>query len=121
MIYGEFEIRLENLRFFSHHGVFEHETRDGNEFEVNLSVKYQSESGDSYSDRIDNTVSYADLFDIIREEMKTPRALMETVAAAIVNNIRDKFRFCTSIECRITKLAPPIAGFIGSASVTYRV
>lgn len=123
---GIFEIRLENARFFSHHGVFDHETRDGNEFEVNLLVKYRA--GKYWRlgmrerpDSLEDTISYVDLFEIVKNEMNRPRKLLETVAVAIVQKIKLDYPFCMEIECKITKLCPPIAGLIGNTSVTYKV
>lgn len=121
---SEFEIRLENLKFFSHHGLFDHELRDGNEFEVNLFVKYGSETGPSESFEneisIEETISYVTLFEIVKEEMETPRKLLETAVRAIVLRIKRVFPFVTGIECNIKKITPPIKGFIGSASVSFR-
>lgn len=118
----QFEIRLENVRLFANHGVFNHERRDGNEFEINLCVKYtrpfsHSEQSE-IADDIANTVSYAGLWDIVRDEMSKPRNLLETVASSIVEKIKSEFADLEFIECKISKLQPPIKGFIGSASVT---
>lgn len=116
---GEFEIRLENLRFFCRHGVFPHETRDGNEFEVNLAVKYDAPL--NQDDSLENTVSYVDLYEIVKEEMRCPRKLIETVAREIARRAKERFSQISVVECKVTKLSPPVAGFIGSASVTYRI
>lgn len=118
----EFEIRLENLKFYSFHGVYNHETRDGNEFGVDLLVKYKT-STNRYmlTDTLNYTISYADLYSIVKREMETPKKLMETVAVEICNKIKENFPFCLLIECKITKFNPPIPSFIGSASVTFRL
>ena len=119
---AEFEIRLENVRMYAHHGVFEHERRDGNEFEINLSVRYRtSESPNGNTDDISDTVSYADLWDIVKEEMAMPRNLLETVVKSIVERVENSFPYLDSIECKLSKLSPPIPGFSGSASVAYRL
>lgn len=116
----EFEIQLENLKFFAHHGVFEHEQRDGNEFEVNLSVKYNL--FEPIADELKDTVSYATLFEIVDREMKIPRKLLETVASNIATEVKERFPFCFSIVCKITKLYPPIPQFMGKgASVICKI
>lgn len=121
----EFEIILEDIRLFARHGVFEHETRDGNEFEVNLSVSYPASDGtstqqSSESDNIDSTVSYARLFEIIREEMALPRKLLETVASSIIKRIKTEYPYISAASCKISKIIPPISGFTGRASVSYK-
>lgn len=118
----EFEIRLENVRIFAYHGVFEHERHDGNEFEINLCVRYEAPEGKTLSeDELANTISYEDLWEIIREEMAVPRNLLESVAASIAEKIRVTYSVITYVECKITKSRPPLPGFTGSSSVTYRI
>lgn len=117
---GGFEVSLDKVRMFGRHGVFEHETRDGNEFEINLFVRYD-EPGNWVPDSIEHTVSYADLFEIVKKEMSVPRRLLETAVCSIARTIHARYPFCTEIQCRISKLTPPMGGFIGSASVSYRI
>ena len=118
----EFEIKLENLKFYAYHGLFEHEKRDGNEFEVTLSVKFTAIPREHlYPENLQTTISYVSLFKIVKGEMDSPRQLLETVGRNIVERIKREFPFCTSIECKITKTKPPIANFIGSASVICRM
>ena len=124
-----YEVCLEGVRIFGRHGFFDHETRDGNEFEVTLTVNFEeppeqsrnTERTNTSEESLEGTVSYVDLFEIVKEEMAIPRKLLETVARTIVQRVRQRFPFVDGIDCRITKLSPPIAGFIGSASVTYRI
>lgn len=118
----EFEIRLENIKMFSHHGVFEHEQHDGNEFQVDLLVRYEAPEGKTLSDdQLENTISYEELWIIIREEMSVARNLLESVAASIAEKIKVTFPDTTLVECRITKLRPPLPGFTGSSSVAYKI
>ena len=111
-----FDISLNNLRFFAYHGVLDFERKFGNEFVVNLTVKVPF---DVRIDRDDltGTVSYADLYEIIKEEMQQPKNLLEKVAVEIVSKIRDKFSLIQSGYIEIEKVHPPIPGIIGSASV----
>lgn len=115
----DFLIQLEAVRFFARHGVFESERISGNEFIVNLAVKYSPEAHFSpEADSLDDTICYASLFDIVKKEMDTPRNLLETVACRITDSIHQSFPQATFIECKITKSVPPIPEFNGSASVT---
>ena len=117
---NEIEIKLEDVRMFAHHGVYDFERRDGNDFEVNLAVRYPAPEDEVLAeDNLFNTLSYVSLFEIVKEEMEKPRNLLETVAASIVNRIRKDFTFITYAECTISKLKAPIPGFVGKASVKY--
>lgn len=116
---GKFLVSLENVRFFAYHGFFESENMTGNEFEVNLTVEYSEKDMDT--EELNNTVSYADLYALVREEMERTRKLLETLAREIVISVKEKYPFIEKISCKVTKIAPPIGGFIGSASVCYRL
>lgn len=116
----EFEILLENVMIYAYHGVFEEERYIGNEFEVNLNVKYSApDRGTIKEDNLGNTVSYVDLWEIVKEEMADTRQLLESVASSIAERIKSSFPQCHYIECSISKKRPPIPGFTGSAAVTY--
>ena len=112
-----FTIALNNLRFYSRHGVLEHEKEYGNEFIVNLSVviPFREELA---ADSLENTASYADLFEIVRDEMNISRRLLETVALSIKTRLLNRFPMIVKGFISIEKVHPPIQGMIGSASVT---
>lgn len=116
----EFEIRLEGVKFFARHGVFDHERRDGNEFEADVVVKYPSMVyGPHFNDDINETISYVSIFNILKNEMMNPRHLLETVASDTAFAIKGAYPQVSYVEVKITKLAPPIPGFQGRASVSY--
>lgn len=110
-------IRLEDCRFYAYHGVMPQENIAGNEFVAGVTVEYASD--ENIDDDIGNTVSYADLYEILRTEMGKPRKLLETVAKSIAGEIRQRFPQLSKIEVCIRKITPPIPGINGSASVTF--
>lgn len=109
-------ISVENVKFFAYHGVFEMERVVGNEFEVSLSVE-MSMPESLKDDNLSDTISYADIFQIIRTEMEIPSCLIEHVAYRIVQKIRNKWDQIKKGEIKITKVSPPIEAFTGNASV----
>lgn len=113
----ELEISLNDLRFYSYHGVYEEEKRIGNEFRVSLSV-FIPFNNEMEKDLLSSTLSYASLFEIIKEEMDKSCNLMEKVALNIVKKIKSKFSEVKSGRIRIEKVHPPIPGILGSASIT---
>lgn len=110
-------VEIRKLRLFAYHGLFPEERKTGNEFEINLAVSYlpQKERIDAIAD----TVNYARLFQLVKEEFQTPTALLETLAMAITGVIREEFPFVKKISLSIDKLHPPITGFTGQVGVKY--
>lgn len=77
------EIRLTGLRATAHHGVFEHERRDGQPFVVDVTVRLPlSPAGGS--DDLDRTVHYGVLAEqVVAAVERDPVDLIETVAERI--------------------------------------
>lgn len=113
----EFEIKLSDLRFHAYHGVFPQETKVGNEFVVNLAVRFPFHS-DILDDNIDRSVSYADIYQIVDSEMKNSKKLLETVAANIADRISRRWPQINSGFITICKSTPPITSITGTAEVT---
>lgn len=113
----EFEISLKNVRFYAFHGVLDEERETGNEFVVNFSVliPFSDQIGE---DNIADTVSYAELYEIIAQEMAEPRNLLETVAFSIVKKVKSRFPEILRGHISIEKSRPPIPSMLGQAVVT---
>lgn len=114
-----FDITLRDLRFHARHGVMEQERRVGNEFAVDVTVTVAATEG-ILRDELEGTVSYADLYEVVRQEMSVPSQLLEHVAYRIGQSIRREFYQVKGVTVSVTKLSPPIAGCRGAATVTYR-
>lgn len=115
----EYEISLNDLLFYSYHGVMEEERKIGNEFRVNLTILFPCEETIK-QDHLSATVSYADLYEIVAAEMAIPRNLLESVEYSIAERIKEKYPKVINGNIKITKLHPPIAGMLGSASVNLK-
>lgn len=115
----EFEISLNDLRFYAFHGVFEEENKMGNEFRVDLAVTIPYD--DSFEkDQLSEIVSYADLYEIIEKQMKKPSKLLEKVSLSIAKEIKEAFPQILRGKIRIEKVRPPVKGMLGSASVSLK-
>lgn len=110
-------VRLEQLHFAGYHGVFEQEATVGNEFVVDLEVKYISDMVTMVSDDLCHTISYAYLYAVVKEQMEIRSALLEAVAARILSRVETLWPQITEAKVRIRKVHVPIAGIDGSASV----
>lgn len=109
-------IRLNNLRFFAYHGLFPEEKKTGNQFIVDIAIDYPDTR---IVTGLDETINYADLFNLVKLEMQKPRDLIETLAMEITESIHNAWEHAARIEITITKMQPPIVGFNGTAGITY--
>ena len=107
-------ILLRKVQFFGFHGLYPEEAVRGNQFEVDLKVFY---SRDQPIEKIDQTVDYVTLYELIREQMQVRRLLLETLGNEICFNIKNKFPQVRAIELEIRKINPPIQGFEGQVGI----
>ncbi len=112
-----FTIQLNNLKFFAHHGVHEEEKVLGGEFEVNALIEF---AADGKITKLNETIDYSKIFELIKQRMQQPTALLETVAQDLVYDIYKTNNGITSVDINIKKLNPPISNFQGSVGVSYK-
>jgi dihydroneopterin aldolase len=109
-------IHLNNLLFFSHHGVHEEETIVGAEFKMNVAVSFK-ETEKIIS--LDQTINYVVVYNIIKDHMKKPSRLLETLAMQVAEDIHGIDKRIKTINISISKLNPPINNFTGNVGITY--
>ncbi len=109
-------IHLDNLVFFSHHGVHEEEAIVGTHFEIDADISFQEKQLIS---SLEDTINYVAVYNIIKKHMAHPSRLLETVAMQIADEIYEKNNYVKIINIRIRKLNPPINNFTGKVGVTY--
>lgn len=112
-----FTIHLHNLRFFSFHGIHEEEQMLGNDFEVSADVTFNTTAVITH---LQQTINYVKIYEVIKQRMNTPTALLETVAQDLAALIYQADNRVNSINIHIKKIYPPIANFTGSVGVSYK-
>jgi dihydroneopterin aldolase len=81
------QISLTGLRAFAHHGVFEHERRDGQQFIVDVTVFLDTAPAGA-SDDLDQTIHYGVLAEeVVAVVESNPVDLIETVAQRIADAV----------------------------------
>lgn len=109
-------IELKGMQFHAFHGVSPQEAKVGNNFVVD--VLYALPLQEVFStDSIEDTISYAIIYEHIKKEMAIPSKLLETVTARIIQVLKKHFNQLTYLKIKLTKLNPPIEGEVYSASV----
>ena len=109
-------IILDRIRFFAHHGVGEQETLVGNEFTVSLRLKVDI-SRAAKTDDVADTVSYAEVYEVVKAEMEVPSKLLEHVCGRIVSQLFRHFPQIENIELKLSKRNPPMGADIEAAGV----
>ena len=106
------------MKFHAFHGVMDEERILGGTFLADIS--YTIDTDAVHTDDIKDTISYADIYDLIKNEMMKPSQLIEHVAGRIMKAIKDEFPQIQEITVKISKLNPPVNGEAGRATVTVR-
>ena len=110
------KIELQGMKFHAYHGVLTQETRVGGEFVVDLSFS-MSHLRSLQTDNLTDTISYAEVYELIKTEMAVPSQLLEHVAGRISVALKTHFPELSGLKLKISKLCPPLGGEVQSASV----
>lgn len=114
-----YDIELEGIHIYAHHGVMPQEREVGAWFVVDIRLT-MNDSTCTENDDITGTVSYADVYSIICNEMEKPSNLLEHVCKRISDSIYSAFAQVESIEIRLCKETPPMGGDRLKAAVSLR-
>ena len=109
-------IYLRNLRFHALHGVLPQERVTGNDYELTLRIGYPAEEA-MLSDAVDETLNYAEVYELVKEEMQTPCNLMERLVRRISDRLFRQFPEIRSIDLWLTKKNPPMGADCEGAGV----
>jgi len=110
-------IILNDLGFYGYHGLFDEESRLGQRFFIDLQCGVDlSAPGDT--DEIGHTVSYADIYDVVKLTFEARRTkLIEALAQNLVTALFNAFSDIGWIIIRIRKPEAPIAMVRGEAAI----
>ncbi len=110
------KIYLEDVKIYAYHGVLPEENIIGTYYILNLEIHTDLWIA-AESDDLNDTISYAEINEIIHEEMKINSKLLEHVTGRIITKIREKFDQVSYIKLKITKTSPPMKGEMKGASI----
>ena len=83
------------------------ERQVGGDFEVSLKAEVDL-THPMASDDVADTVSYADIYETLKQEMEKPSKLLEHVAGRIGQVLFDNYQQISAIDLQIIKLNPPM-------------
>jgi len=110
-------IELEEMRFWAYHGCLKSERSNGNLFLVDFRGELDMRKA-AGSDKLEDTVNYGLVYDLVKEEMSMPSDLLENVAGRIVRRIAEKFPEFVRFSVRVSKRRPPVEGPVQWSRVT---
>jgi dihydroneopterin aldolase len=110
-------VALHGAEFFAKHGYYPEEQVLGCKFAVDISVDFLPLE-DLNKDHLSNTVNYEQLYDITFREMQHPRKLIETLAQAIIDEVKKQYPYIEKVTVTIKKLNPPMKGKVANSSVS---
>lgn len=106
---GMDKIVIQGMTFYGYHGVYEEERRLGQRFVVDVWL-YLDLQPAGQSDRLADTVNYADVYHEVARVLHGPsRQLLESLAEETAARLLNRFRI-RKVTVRITKPSPPIPG-----------
>ena len=104
------------MRFYAHHGCFVQERAIGTHFTVDLSFTTDTSRAE-VSDNIADTVSYLNVYQVVKAQMQQPSNLLEHVARRVGEAVLREFPAVASITVKVSKMNPPLGGQMDSVSV----
>ena len=110
-------IELEGMEFKAYHGCLEQEKVRGNSFTVDFRGELDL-SAAAECDNLNDTLNYADIYEIVAYEMSIPSELLENVAGRIMKAIEDKFPQLVSFSVWVAKKRRPVDGVAQWSRVT---
>jgi len=110
------KIFLEEIKIYAYHGVLPEENIIGTYYILNTELHTDLWKA-AETDDLNDTISYADINEIIHKEMTVKSKLLEHVAGRIIMKISESFPQISYIKLKITKTSPPMQGEMKGASI----
>ena len=111
------EIRIDELEIYAHHGVYDFETKNGQNFYINA-VLYTDTSKAGKTDELTDSTNYGEVCAFITEFLtKNTYKLLEAAAEHVVEAALLQFPLVKGISLEIRKPQAPIPLPFGSVSV----
>ena len=114
-----YTITLQDIELRAYHGCYDLEQQVGNRFIVELTITTPL-GAVADEDAVEKAVNYLTVYEKVREVMRVKCRTIECVAQNIITAVKEHYPQIVEVECRVTKLAPPLGGKVGRVSVTLK-
>ena len=102
-------ILVQGIKLYAYHGCLPEEAVIGGNYIVDVSIEADLRKP-SKTDKLNETIDYVTVYEIVKKEMSVRSKLIEHVAQRILDKLKKKFPKTELIEVKVTKLNPPIEG-----------
>jgi dihydroneopterin aldolase len=110
-------IEIRGLRVFAHHGVFEHERRDGQEFVIDVTLRAITDAA-GHTDDLADAVDYGAVCErVVALVSGGPYNLIEKVADVVASDVLARFPV-DQVTVRVAKPDAPIPHAFDHVAVT---
>ena len=109
-------IRLSGMEFYAHHGCFEEERRVGTSFKVDLVLEYDASLA-AQTDNVVYAVNYQTVYSDVKEVMKEPVNLLETLCHKILSILKKNYPQVVHAGVTVYKMNPALGGKVGSVEL----
>ena len=109
-------ISINNMSFYAFHGCFAEESVIGTNFRVDCEFECDTSAAEQ-SDNIQDTISYLEVYQVIKQQMEIPSHLLEHVSRRIITAVFENFPSVSYCKVKVYKLNPPLGGKMDSVSV----
>ncbi len=112
------KIRIRELKVFANHGVYEAETRRGQNFYINAELTLDADAQNVLSDDIEETVNYAEVCEFINEYFKENTCkLIERITELLCMELMYRYPLINAVQIEVRKPEAPIEIPFESVSV----
>lgn len=108
------------MKFHSPIGCLECEKLHGNDMVVDFRCEYDI-SAAAASDRLEDTLDYSAVYEVIASQMSSEANLLEHVAGRIAGELKERFPELTHFTVKVSKKNPPVTGVAEWSSVTLEI
>ncbi|TVR39331.1 MAG: dihydroneopterin aldolase [Cryomorphaceae bacterium] len=109
-------IRVSGITVYAYHGCLEEESLIGSEYRVDVSLHCDFSSA-AASDKLDETIDYVRVHEIVREQMAVRSKLLEHVGRRIIEATKAEFNMLKQVTVQVAKINPPINGMAREVSI----
>jgi len=113
------EIRLNGMKFFAYHGCYHEEQLNGNHFLVDITMDTDM-SKPSESDDLNDALNYAEVYEIVKQEMSIRSQLLEHLSRRILDKLFERFPQLEEALVCVAKINPNIGGEMQSVNVSQK-
>jgi dihydroneopterin aldolase len=112
-------IRLNNAKFYAHHGVLDVERSNGGLFEIDAELTCDVGAAE-VEDNLKKTLDYERLYSFIKDIVSGKKFyLIESLVSRISNSIIENFPIVQKVTIKVRKPSPPLGGVVENVEVEH--